>query len=240
MNAGKSSSLIQSNFNYQEKGLETMVYIPNCENDNTQNANNTQIEIVSRVGIKLKAININKKFDLYEDVRKKNNSLFYIRNMISCKLNNNIEDGSTTVKDNQATKKTGLSCIFVDEAQFLTKAQVHQLCYIVDKLEIPVLCYGLRSDYLGNSFEGSLALLTLSDKLCEMKSICHCGSKATMNLRKEAEAAKAAEVSEVSEVDVEEFCDVDVEGVEDPNQVLLGHDKYIAVCRKHFYEQRNK
>merc|ERR1712060_699206 len=78
------------------------------------------------------------------------------------------------------------ACVLVDEAQFLGKAQVKQLCGICDKLKIPVLCYGLRTDFLGEPFEGSKYLLAWAEELCEIKTICGCGSKATMNIRMES------------------------------------------------------
>src|SRR5262249_1636806 len=109
-----------------------------------------------------------------------------------------------------------LACVLVDEAQFLTKTQVLQLTDIVDELNLPVLAYGLRSDYRGEPFAGSTALLTLADNLCEIKTICHCGRKAIMNRR------------------------VDEQGhvVREGEQVHIGgNESYIAVCRKHFKEE---
>lgn len=103
--------------------------------------------------------------------------------------------------------------VLVDECQFLTLKQVKQLCTLVDVYEIPVLCYGLRTDFQGNLFEGSNALMALADKLRELKGICHCGKKATMVLR----------------------LDSDGNVVRDGEQVQIGgNDRYVAVCRKHF------
>ena len=107
-----------------------------------------------------------------------------------------------------------LACILIDEAQFLTKAQVFELANIVDQLKIPVLSYGLRSDFMGEPFEGSKYLLAIADHLIELKTICHCGKKATMNLR------------------------VDKNGnpIKYGQQVLIGgNESYVATCRQHFY-----
>lgn len=102
-----------------------------------------------------------------------------------------------------------ICAIFVDEAQFLTREQVLQLAELVDTRDIPVLCYGLRSDFLGNLFEGSAALLAFADKIEEVKSICHCGRKATMNARI----------------------------TNDTSQVAIGgNESYTSMCRKHFLE----
>lgn len=107
------------------------------------------------------------------------------------------------------------SCIIVDEAQFLTKSQVDFIIYIVDKLNIPVVCYGLRADFKGNLFEGSAALLAAADTIEEVKTICWCGKKATYNAR----------------------FDSNGKIVKTGAQVVLGaNDKYIGLCRKHWAE----
>jgi thymidine kinase len=106
-------------------------------------------------------------------------------------------------------------CVLVDEAQFLTSAQVDQLAAVVDRLGVPVLAYGLRTDFRGHLFPGSERLLAIADKLVELKAVCSCGRKATMNLR------------------------VDSEGrvVQDGAQTEIGgNDRYVAVCRRHFSE----
>lgn len=108
---------------------------------------------------------------------------------------------------------TKYSCVLVDEAQFLTREQVHQLTEITDKLSIPVLAYGLRTDFKGELFPGSQYLLAWADELMELKTICHCGRKAIMNMRIDAEG-KAV-----------------VEG----EQVLIGgNESYVSTCRLHF------
>ena len=107
-------------------------------------------------------------------------------------------------------------CVLVDESQFLSQRHVRHLCEIADRLGIPVLCYGLRTDFQGNLFEGSGALLALADSLVELKTICECGRKATMNLRvdEEGKAVAAGAQTEIG-----------------------GNDRYLALCRKHFFER---
>lgn len=108
---------------------------------------------------------------------------------------------------------TPLACVLVDEAQFLSKAQVWQLARLADSADIPVVCYGLRTDFQGELFEGSAALLGIADALIELKGVCHCGRKATMNLRVD-ETGKAVRQGEQTEIG--------------------GNDRYVALCRKHF------
>ena len=113
----------------------------------------------------------------------------------------------------------GVDCILVDEAQFLTEMQVLELADIVDNRKIPVLCYGIRTDFQGNQFSGSSKLLAIADKLVELKGVCLCGRKATMVLR----------------------LDKDNKVVREGPQILLGReDKYEAVCRKHFNRRYGK
>ena len=107
------------------------------------------------------------------------------------------------------------ACIIVDEAQFLTKEEVHFLVYLVDELDIHVMCYGLRADFRGELFPGSYELLVMADKLEEVKTVCWCGKKATFNAR----------FDETGHV------------VKEGEQVVLGaNDKYIGLCRKHWAE----
>lgn len=176
MNAGKSTSLLQSNHNYLESGLDTMIFLPN------ETSKLSKGKIVSRIGLKAKAIIANKDFNFID-----------------------------YVKDNQ-TKQ--LSCILIDEAQFLTKNQVRQLGQIADKLNYPVMCYGIRTDFRGELFEGSSELLALADNLIELKTICsHCVRKATMVVRRDEEGKVVTEGAKV---------------------VVGGNDIYTPVCRNHF------
>ena len=176
MNAGKSTSLLQSNHNYLESGLDTMIFLPN------ETSKLSKGKIVSRIGLKAKAIIANKDFNFID-----------------------------YVKDNQ-TKQ--LSCILIDEAQFLTKNQVIQLGQIADKLNYPVMCYGIRTDFRGELFEGSSELLALADNLIELKTICsHCVRKATMVVRRDEEGKVVTEGTKV---------------------VVGGNDIYTPVCRNHF------
>ncbi len=116
-------------------------------------------------------------------------------------------------------EETPLACVFVDEAQFLTKEQVWQLARLADEHDIPVICYGLRTDFQGELFPGSATLLGIADKLVELKAVCHCGKKATMNMRVD-ESGKAV--------------------VEGAQTEIGGNDRYVALCRKHFAEARKK
>ena len=114
-----------------------------------------------------------------------------------------------------AHEDTPIACVLIDEAQFLTEEQVRQLSKVADEMGIPVLCYGLRTDFQGKLFPGSAALLGWADNLIELKTICHCGRKATMNLR----------------------TDADGNPIKEGQQVEIGGDElYIAMCRKHFVE----
>lgn len=114
-----------------------------------------------------------------------------------------------------AESQKDIHCVFVDEAQFLTSDQVFELCQIVDHYNIPVMCYGLRTDFRGFLFEGSKALLSVADKLVELKGVCHCGRKSTM-------------VARIRE---------DGSAITDGDQVVIGgNDSYVSLCRKHWCE----
>ena len=108
-----------------------------------------------------------------------------------------------------------IHCVLVDESQFLTREQVHELSEVVDTLDIPVLCYGLRTDFRGELFTGSQYLLAWSDKLVELKTICFCGRKASMVLRLDQAGKPYAEGEQV---------------------VIGGNERYVSVCRKHYKE----
>ena len=115
----------------------------------------------------------------------------------------------------EENKKQDINCVLIDESQFLSRDQVKQLAITVDDLDIPVLCYGIRTDFRGELFPGSQHLLAWADNLIELKTICHCGSKATMVVR------------------------TDEKGniINDGDQVVIGgNDRYQSMCRKHFAE----
>ena len=114
----------------------------------------------------------------------------------------------------QQTQEGPLHCIFVDEAQFLTHEQVWQLARVADRLKLPVMTYGLRTDFQGNLFEGSKSLLAIADVLREVRTICECGSKATMVVR------------------MDEKGNVLTKG----DQVAIGKDVYQSLCRRHWEE----
>ena len=176
MNAGKSTSLLQSNHNYLESNLDTIIFLPDETNKSSKG------QIVSRIGLKAKAVIADKDF----------NFIVYI-------------------KKNKTSK---LSCILIDEAQFLSKIQIRQLGEVADKLNIPVMCYGIRTDFRGELFEGSSELLALADNLIELKTICYnCGRKATMVVRVDKDGEVVTEGSKIQ---------------------IGGNDQYTPVCRKHF------
>tara|TARA_B100000902_G_scaffold173077_1_gene167102 strand:+ start:705 stop:1283 length:579 start_codon:yes stop_codon:yes gene_type:complete len=137
---------------------------------------------------------------------------------IGLRFKSNIFDSKTNIYNEIINKKINkeIDCVLIDEAQFLTKDQVSQLGRIVDLLDIPVLTFGIRTDFQGNLFEGSKYLLAWADNLKEIKTVCHCGRKATMVLR----------LNEDGQI------------VEDGSQIDIGgEEKYVSVCRKHFYDK---
>lgn len=181
MNAGKTTTLLQASYNYNERGMGTLLFIPAFyENKGTA-------KIESRIGIHSQANCFNQEFSFYH----------YIEEAVKSSL-----------------KK--VKCIMVDEAQFLTKDQVSELCDVVDFLKLPVLCYGLRTNFMGEPFEGSQYLLSWADELSEIKGVCHCGSKAIMTLRTDGNGTVLTAGDEVS-VDKKE--------------------RYISTCRKHFKQK---
>ena len=183
MNAGKTTTLLQSAYNYQERGMEVLLFTPDFDNRFEAGA------ITSRIGLKSNAIAFNRDFDFY----------VYATDAIK--------------------KQPKICCVLVDEAQFLTKEQVKQLTLITTKLNKPVLAYGLRSDFLAEPFEGSKYLLAWAEELSEIKTICHCGRKATMNMRIDEQGNRVVEGAQVE---------------------IGGNDRYIAVCREHFEEGKSK
>ncbi len=178
MNAGKSTILLQSSYNYRERGMNTLILAPELDDRFRVG------KVTSRIGIEGDAVAFNTA-----------------DNLLSISLEHHQSDP--------------LSCVLVDEAQFLTRRQVRQLSDICDQHNIPVLAYGLRTDFQGNLFEGSEHLLAWADSIVEVKTICHCGSKATMVLRIDAEGRP----------------------IKDGRQVQIGgNERYLSVCRRHFKE----
>jgi len=176
MNAGKSTSLLQSAYNYVERGMNSVIYTAAID-DRTQAGT-----VSSRIGLSQPASVFTDNSDLFSEIKAKS----------------------------EAQK---IHCLLVDESQFLSKVQVQQLANIVDELRIPVLCYGIRTDFQGELFEGSKHLLAWADKLIELKTICHCGKKANMVVR------------------YNEAGQVSVQG----DQVEIGgNDRYMSLCRLHF------
>lgn len=178
MNAGKSTVLLQSSYNYQERGMSTVLYTPAFD-DRFGHAT-----IASRIGLTAQARVFDGQFNFWQD----------------------IQHALTPANQN-------IQCILVDEAQFLTAAQVDQLTDIVDFCDIPVLAYGLRTDFQGQLFPGSQRLLATADNLQEIKTICHCGRKANMVLRVDAHNQPVKSGAQIE---------------------IGGNDRYVSVCRRHF------
>lgn len=178
MNAGKSTTLLQSSYNYKERGMDTLLFAPNID---------TRFGppmIYSRIGLKEEAVLFDDTFDFFA----------YTKSVVTPKL----------------------KCVLLDEANFLKKQQVAQLVKITKNLGIPVLTYGIRTDFTGEPFEGSKYLLAWAEELIEIKTICHCGRKATMNMR------------------------VDSQGrpITQGNQIQVGgNEAYVSMCMLHYSEQ---
>jgi thymidine kinase len=176
MNAGKSTLLLQADFNYRERGMETMLYTAAGHDRAGHGIIHSRIDLEAAAGT----------YDETTDIR---------------------------AEVEAALKQRHLHCILVDEAQSLTRAQVFALASICDDLDIPVLAYGLRTDFQANLFEGSGALLAIADTLVELKAVCECGRKATMNLRIDSEGRAVLHGAQTE---------------------IGGNDRYVALCRRHF------
>jgi thymidine kinase len=179
MNAGKSTTLLQADFNYRERGMETMLWTAAFDDRSGSGT------IGSRIALSAAASTYCDDIDLF-------------------------------AATGEELKKRKLDCLLVDEAQFLSESHVAQLCRIADELGLPVLCSGLRTDFQGKLFPGSAALLALADSLIELKAVCECGRKATMNLRVDAEGQAVAAGAQTE---------------------IGGNDRYVALCRRHFFER---
>lgn len=138
---------------------------------------------------------------------------------IGLKAKSNTFNTKTDIYEDILNKNNNdsVDCVLVDEAQFLTESQVEQLGKIVDELNIPVLAFGIRTDFQGKLFEGSKFLLAWADNLKEIKTVCHCGRKATMVLRVDDEGNIMADGSQIE---------------------IGGEERYVSVCRKHFKEKK--
>jgi thymidine kinase len=176
MNAGKSTMLLQSSYNYHERGMRTVLLTPKLDDRYGPG------KVGSRIGLEAPAIGFDAGDDLYEGV------------------------SSEHARDR-------VHCVLVDEAQFLTERQVEQLAEVCDRLDIPVLAYGLRTDFQGGLFPGSARLLAVADNLIEIKTICHCGRKATMVLRVGEDGRALTEGEQIE---------------------IGGNERYVSVCRRHF------
>ncbi|MEV8520778.1 thymidine kinase [Dyella marensis] len=177
MNAGKTTTLLQSAYNYHERGMRTVILTPALDNRYGDGV------VASRIGLKANG----RRFRTDENL--------------------------LALVEADIAERGPLHCVFIDEAQFLTKAQVWQASDVVDKLNIPVLAYGLRTDFRGELFEGSRYLLAWADNLEEIKTICHTGRKATMVVRVD-ERGRAV--------------------TEGPQVEIGGNDRYVSVSRAEF------
>ncbi|MCD9088514.1 thymidine kinase [Stenotrophomonas sp. SY1] len=177
MNAGKTTTLLQSAHNYRERGMRVALLTPRLDHRAGTGV------VASRIGLQAEATAFERDTDLQKLIER------------------------------DIAQHGKLGCVLVDEAQFLSKAQVWQLSEVVDELRIPVLCYGLRTDFRGELFEGSQYLLAWADEMQEIKTICHSGKKATMTVR----------------VDENGFA------VQDGPQVEIGgNERYVSVSRAEF------
>lgn len=178
MNAGKSTSLLQVAYNYEERDQQVVLLTPALDTRAGEG------KIHSRLGLSRSAETFTTKTDLFRRVQ-------------------------------ELLSQQVIDCILLDEAQFLSPEQVWQLARVVDELNVPVMCYGIRTDAFGNAFPGSAGLLAIADKLTELKTICFCGRKATMVYR----------------------CDEQGNALNSGEQVAIGgNDQYVSCCRKHWIE----
>jgi len=178
MNAGKSTTLLQSSFNYRERGMHTLLLTAAFDDRFGRG------KVSSRIGLSQDADLFHPEDNLFDHIKARQ------------------------------TEKS-IDCVLVDESQFLSEAQVWQLSDVCDELGIPVLCYGIRTDFQGQLFPGSKALLAWADELQELKTICHCGSKANMVVRVDEHGNALQEGSQIE---------------------IGGNERYVSLCRRHFKE----
>ena len=176
MNAGKSTVLLQADYNYRERGMNPMLFTPKLDDRYGEGW------IKSRIGLQARATIFKADDDLYE--------------LTHAQL-----------------EERNIHCVLVDESQFLTRDQVYQLSEVVDRLNIPVLCFGLRTDFQGELFEGSKHLLAWADELAEIKTICHTGRKANMVVRVDDDGYALKEGAQVE---------------------IGGNERYVSVSRAEF------
>jgi len=177
MNAGKTTTLLQSAYNYAERGMRTLILTPMIDTRSDAGV------VASRIGLKAQG----RAFRRDDDLER--------------------------IAGEDLEAHGALGCVLVDEAQFLSRAQVWQLTEIVDRLGVPVLAYGLRTDFRGELFEGSQYLLAWADNLVEIKTICHTGRKATMVVRLDAQGRVVTDGPQVE---------------------IGGNERYVSVARGEF------
>ncbi|BCH55032.1 thymidine kinase [Agrobacterium vitis] len=181
MNAGKSTMLLQASYNYQERGMRTVIFVAALDDRAGRG------RVASRIGLSSPAETFEPGTDLF-----------------------------AVVEAMHASEK--IACVFVDEANFLSEDHVWQLARIADRLHIPVMAYGLRTDFQGQLFPASRLLLGIADELREIRTICHCGRKATMNARFDASGQVMREGAQIE---------------------VGGNEKYVSFCRLHWDELFN-
>ncbi|MHB0953520.1 MAG: thymidine kinase [Allorhizobium sp.] len=179
MNAGKSTMLLQASYNYQERGMRTVIFTAAFDDRGGSG------RVASRIGLVSDARTFEPESDLFAEVE-------------------------------ELAAESTIACVFIDEAQFLTENHVWQLARVADRLSIPVMAYGLRTDFQGKLFPGSMALLAIADELREIRTICHCGRKATMVARFDSAGNL---IREGAQIDVG------------------GNEKYVSFCRRHWDEK---
>ena len=178
MNAGKSTMLLQASYNYQERGMRTVILIAAFD----ERAGRGKVS--SRIGLESDAIPFEADDNLFDLV-------------------------------DRLHREQPLSCVFVDEAHFMSAEQIWQLAHVVDRLDLPVMVYGLRTDFRGKLFPASQELLAIADELREVRTICHCGRKATMVVRLGGEGKVMHEGAQIE---------------------VGGNEKYVSLCRRHWEE----